>query len=296
MRAMGKLLQFPVREKTQPYTTVQVLADEYCKYIRREREMKRLQKAILTLGLVLLAGSLSWGQGFQAVTYGVAPAAGTCGAGPCLGIDVTNNVLYHAGTSGAWVRSDRGSGTGTADGYMFEGPSSCVLTQTGGTAVASGLTNIGNVSVFVSQTSTAASTVTVICAVNIETRLTAGQSAILNSVQLRYASSVGNIATCNAPTVGTQTTPAPGIGETAAAVALVSAGGSLTVNPVIASCNVTAVTAGQMYSEAITFGTPIVMGTTQQVIYVTQTFVGPAANFTFYVAGLDVFYTIPGPV
>jgi len=257
--------------------------------------MKKVCKLLSILALALSA-SLTWGQGFQAITYGTAPVAGSCGAGPCLGIDVTNNILYHAGTNGVFVRSDRGSGTGTADGYMFEGPMACVLTQTGGTAVASGLTNIGNVPVFFQQTSTAAATVTVICAVNIETRLTAGQSAILNSVQLRYASSVGNIVTCNAPTVGTQTTPAPGIGETAAAVALVAAGGSLTVNPVIASCNVTAVTAGQMYSEAITFGTPIVMGTTQQVIYVTQTFVGPVANFTFYVAGLDVFYTITGPV
>lgn len=254
-------------------------------------------KAMLLTALLAL-GSVAWGQsGFNQITYGSAPLVGSCGGAPQLGIDVTNNVIYSCGTSGVWVAVDKGGATGATDGFSSTGPAGCVITQSGGTVVASGLSNIGNIPVFLMQTSTTTATATVICAFTVETRTTTGQAVTFNSVQLRYGNSVGTTATCNAPTVGSQTSPAPGAGETAASATLVAEGGSLTVNPVVGSCNVTPVTAGQVYSEAVTFGTPIAYNTARKVVYFTQSFVGPNnANWTFYVAGLDVFYTIAGPV
>lgn len=255
--------------------------------------MKRL--ILLFFALALFVPN-TWAQ-FNQITYGTAPAAGSCGAAPQFGIDLTNNVLYTCGSNGVWVAVDRGSASGATDGFLSTGYAACAITQAGGTLVASGPTISGNIPVFSIQTSTTTATITVICGVMIETRLTAAQSAIINSVALRYGNSVGTTATCNAPTIGSQTGPAPGAGETAAAAALVSEGGSLTVTPAIGSCNVTAVSAGQIYEELIAFGTPIVYSTTRKAIYFTQTFVGPTnANWTFYVSGLDVFYTIPGPV
>lgn len=255
--------------------------------------MKSLFLSLVALALLVPMASAQFNQ----VTYGTAPPAGSCGAAPQLGIDLTNNVLYTCGSNGVWAAVDKGASTGATDGFLSAGFGDCGMTQTGGTLASSGPTLSGNIPVWQITTTTTQAVVTVVCQIPIETRLTAAQSVIVNSIQLRYGNSTGTIATCGAPTVGSQTTPAPGAGETAASATLVSEGSSLTVTPVVASCNVTAVSAGQTYSELIALGTPIVYSATRKSLYVTQSFTGPVgASFTFYVAGVDVFYTISGPV
>lgn len=178
------------------------------------------------------------------------------------------------------------------DGFYFAPASNCSISQASGTeTVASVLKVSGNIQVIQETTTTTTATHTVICAVTVPTKLTAGHGVTINDVTLLYGNSTGTIATCNAPTVGTQTAPTAGTSETAASATLVTAG-AVTVTPVVGSCNTTAVSAGQVYSEKIALTTPLALNTDMTTLYVTQSFVGPTnATFTLNIAGLDVHYT-----
>lgn len=207
------------------------------------------------------------------------------------------NVTSWTGTGSIQARLVAFTNTPTSamsDGWFNLGPENCSISQASGTeTVASVLKVVGNVRAVQETTTTTTATHTVICKISLPSKLTAGHGVIISDVVLNYGNSTGNIATCNAPTVGSQTNVAAGTGETPASATLVSAGGSLTVTPVVGSCNTTAVSAGQFYTEKIAFGTPIVMNTDQQTIYVTQSFVGPTnATFTLNIGGMDVHYSL----
>ena len=175
------------------------------------------------------------------------------------------------------------------DGYFFVPPGSCALAISGGTLTGTnGLQVVGtsNTPVNLAATTTATETTTVTCHITFNSRTTASKGMQLNDVTLIYGNSVGNTATCNAPTLNTITLPTPGAAETASPVAPVSIG-AVTVTPVVGSCNVTAITAGQFYSEKIALNSAYPVSTDFTDILFQQSFVGPAAaSYTFYVGGL----------
>jgi hypothetical protein len=196
------------------------------------------------------------------------------------------------------VNADEIGNVALNDGYFYVPPSACGFGSSGGTvtpATANGLLAVGASFLPVLQiaTTTATETATLSCVFTVPSRLTAGKGVTVQNIVLAYAPSTGTLASCGTPTLGTITLPTPSTSETASTVTPVSAGGTLTPTPVVASCNATAVTAGQMYSEKVALGTPLSINTDLTDIVFTQAFVGPTtAQLTFYTGGLIVHYSI----
>ncbi len=118
------------------------------------------------------------------------------------------------------------------------------------------------------------------------TRLTSTKGITLTDITYLYGPQTTAPTSMVASTFASFTAPAPGTSETAASATLVTAGGSLTQTPVVASANLTAQSAGKYFSEKVSFGTPVAVNTD------LQTFV-----FTFELdqsAGATTVVTTPG--
>jgi len=180
----------------------------------------------------------------------------------------------------------------TSDGYFFVPPGSCALNLSGGTLTGTnGLQIVGTsfTPVNLLATTTATETTTITCLITFNSRTTASKGMQVNDITLLYGNSVGATATCNAPTVSTITLPTAGAAETASTVAPVAVAGTLTVTPVVGSCNTTAVTAGQFYTEKVALNTAYAVSTDLTALLFQQSFVGPAAaSYTLYTGGLIV--------
>src|SRR6267142_6276941 len=192
------------------------------------------------------------------------PSPGACTPSA---LPVTPVISLPTGTQ--WV-CDANSNQWAITGKVFTVPAAnCSISQSGGTeTVASVLKIVGNLQAVQETTTTTTATDTVICAVPVPSALASGRGIVVTGANLKYGNSTGAIATCNAPTVGTQTGPAPGTSETAASATLVTAGGTLTVTPAVGSCNTAALSAGQQSTENISFGTPVLLNNDRQTLYV----------------------------
>jgi hypothetical protein len=188
-----------------------------------------------------------------------------------------------------------------SDGVYHVPPGACGFGSSGGTitpATANGVISIGASFLNVNQiaTTTGTETATLSCDITPPSRLTAGKGVTIAGLLLEYGNSTGVTGTCNAPTINAITLPVAGASETPSAVTpgSTTAGGTLTVTPVVGSCNTAAVTAGQLYSEGVSFGTPAVFNSSATApikLFFQQGFVGPAsASYTLYTAGVDVYY------
>lgn len=179
------------------------------------------------------------------------------------------------------------------DGYFIVSPGSCAWNQSGGTLVTNGLANVGASFLPVNQISTTTTTLTaqLTCLIDPPTKVTANKGVWLNDVTLLYGPSTGTLQSCGTPTINTIALPTAASSETASTVTPVSIG-ALTVTPAVGSCNVTALTAGAMYTEKAAPATPFNIATDLQHIAFTQQFVGAnAASEILYTAGLIVHYS-----
>lgn len=182
----------------------------------------------------------------------------------------------------------------TADGYFIVPPGACAWNQSGGTLVTNGLANVGASFLAVNQISTTTTTLTTVlsCQIAVPTKLNAGKGITINDVVLLYGPSTGTLQSCAAPAINQITVPTPGAAETPSTVTPVVIPGSLTVTPVVGSCNVTALTPGALYSEKVALGTPFNWVTDLTTLQFSQSFVGAnAASEILYTAGLIVHYT-----
>lgn len=184
------------------------------------------------------------------------------------------------------------------DGYFIIPPGACGFSSSGGTvtpATSNGILAVGASSVPVNQiaTTTATETAVLSCIGSVPSRLTANKGIIINDVTLFYGNSTGNLASMATPTLGTITLPVASTSETPSTVTPVTAGGTLTITPAVASANLTALTAGAFYTEKVALATPLAINTDLTDIVFTQSFVGPTtAALTLYTGGLIVHYSI----
>lgn len=180
------------------------------------------------------------------------------------------------------------------DGYYIVPPGACAWNQSGGTLVTNGLANVGASFLPVNQISTTTTTLTAVlsCVIAVPSKLTAGKGVIIADVTLLYGPSTGTLQSCAAPSISTIALPTAGTSETPSTVTPVAISGALTVTPVVGSCNVTALTAGAMYTEKVALATPFNMSTDLQFLEFSQSFVGAnAASEILYTGGLIVHYS-----
>lgn len=188
---------------------------------------------------------------------------------------------------------------GTGDNFYVVPLGACAWGSSGGTvtpstsqgllAVGASLTNVLQIA-----TTTGTETATLSCDIAPPSRLTTGKGITITSAIVEYGNSTGNLASMNLPTLSTITMPAPSTSETPSTVTPVGVGGTITTTPAVASANLTAVTAGAFYSEAVSVGTPLVYNsslTTPTKLILSQGFVGPSsASLTLYAGGVVVYY------
>jgi len=157
------------------------------------------------------------------------------------------------------------------DGEFIVNPAACLATTTGTAGTGNGTIIIdGSVPAMKSSaTAAAASHEVFTCTINVPSRLTAGKGVTINSITYLYSVQTTTATSMVASTLNSFTAPAAGTSETASSATLVAAGGTLTQVPVIASANLTAVSAGQYYSELVSLGTPIAVNTDGMVFVFT---------------------------
>jgi len=286
------------------------------------------ETAATGLGLTYTAGVIASGGAQQAITAGTltatdsmtscaAPAYSACNfvywnTSTSL-LDTTslataslpgNVIVAYVTTTGgnvtkvtpaAWVPAQPSTlrATQTDRFYTVSPASNCGFTPTT-TAADTGtwpsLVNIAtNENVWAYQTNSTSGTVEVLCNITPPpTESTVGAGYTLTGMDVRYAI-VTTSATLGAPTVATVTGPATVGGAAAGAVA--SAGGSLTVTP--ASLQGTAITSGLMYRENIAFGTPIAWNTAYRGLtfdQVVTTAGGGSTKTRIDLYGITVYY------
>lgn len=157
------------------------------------------------------------------------------------------------------------------DGYFVVPPAACFGATTG-TAGAGNDTIVldGSVPALkVSATNASGSHEVFTCVITVPSRLTAGKGVTITDITYLYSVQTTTATSMVASTLNTFTAPAAGASETASSATLVAAGGSLTQTPVVASANLTSVSAGQYYSEKVALGTPFTVTTDLQPLVFT---------------------------
>jgi hypothetical protein len=171
-----------------------------------------------------------------------------------------------------WVQTSMPAPIYNSDGFFFVPFSAGYTTASAnpgtlGFAVA-GASNVPVLNGAV--TSTGTNTITFSYILHVPSRLLTGKGIAINDVKFLYGNSTGTLGTQAATLASgtynstivfsTITLPAAGASETASTVTPVRAdSGTLAITPSAASANVTAVTAGQFYTQQFTPSAPIVV-------------------------------------
>lgn len=184
-----------------------------------------------------------------------------------------------------------------ADGYFVVPPSACGA-STSGTAGTGNNTIIldGSVAALkVASTNAAPSNNTFTCSITVPSRLTSGKGVIIQDVTFLYSQqgSATGLTMAASPTLQSFTAPVAGTSETASSATLVARGGTLAFTPAVASANLTAISAGQYYSEKVALGTPFTIGTDLLNLQFSITFAQSGSTATLITTpGLIVHYKI----
>jgi hypothetical protein len=170
-------------------------------------------------------------------------------------IDTNAGRIYTCDASGRWAVSRA----------VFVPAAACGASTTGTAGTGNNTVVLdGSVSALkVASTNAGTSHNIFTCNVNVDSRLaTIGRGARLTDITFVYSQQgTATGLTMIAPVLASFTAPAAGTSETASSATLVTAGGTLTVTPVIASANLTAISAGQYYTSKIALASPIDMAT-----------------------------------
>ena len=148
------------------------------------------------------------------------------------------------------------------DSYEFVGANGPCVGTTSGTAGTGNNTVIldgSTPALKISSTNAGASTSTLTCNVaDLISRTTAGKGSTITGFTVVYSVQTTTATSMGTPTLTSVTFPTPAASETAStATPVAAAGGTLTMTPAVASANLTAVSAGQYYTESISLGTPL---------------------------------------
>lgn len=141
----------------------------------------------------------------------------------------------------------------------------CVMNNPTGSAGTGNNTFIldGAVPALKGSTTAGAGTVQVNCNLSAALRTTASKGITLTSMAVVYGIQTTTATSMATPTISLFNAPVSSTSETASSATLVTTtglvGGTLTMTPPVASANLTAVSAGQYYTENIALGTPITM-------------------------------------
>jgi len=169
----------------------------------------------------------------------------------------------------------------------------CSATITTGTAGTGNNTVLleGSVPTLIAISTAAAAGHNFDCNLTAALRTTTGKGVTLNSIGVVYGIVTTTATSMSTPTISYFQAPAAGTSETASSATLVTTaalvGGTLTMNPVVASANLTAASAGQFYNENIALGTPLTMNTDLRTYVLHfQTNQSASAAMTTTLAGL----------
>lgn len=141
----------------------------------------------------------------------------------------------------------------------------CVMSNPTGSAGSGNNTFIidGSVPALKGSSTAGAATVQVSCNLSAAMRTMAGKGITLTSIAVVYGVQTTTATSMATPTISLFNAPVSSTSETASSATLVTTtglvGGTLTMTPPVASANLTAVSAGQYYTENIALGTPITM-------------------------------------
>ncbi len=234
-------------------------------------------------GVVIWFGSPNW--------FYSSPPVGACTLSTTYAhpwIDTVNRRIWTC---------DSANGTWGTSGAFFVPASNC-------NAAVSGTAGSGNNTIIAdgsasalkaSSTNASGSTATFTCSFQVPpSSLTAGKGAVLTDITYLYGVQTTTATSMSASTFKYFQAPSAGTSETASSATLVAAGGTLTQTPVVGSANLTAVSAGQYYTEKVAFGTPEVL-TTDLKTYVFTFAIGQSASAAQIVTtpGFWVHYTVP---
>ena len=209
----------------------------------------------------------------------------------------TNGVVGNRSFFGVFspdVKTDQGLN----DGYFTVSPLACVG-ATSGTAGAGNDTLIVDGSVpalKISSTAAAGSTSTFTCQIAVPTRFTAGKGIVIQDITYLYSVQTTTATSMVASTLGSFTAPVAGTSEAASSATLVATfGGAVTQTPVVGSANLTAVSAGQYYSEKVAFGTPVQVSNLQNLVFTFAIAQSASAAQIVTTPGLIVHYSVATP-
>jgi hypothetical protein len=185
------------------------------------------------------------------------------------------------------------------DGYVVLPASACASSVTSGTGGTGNNTYIidGSVTALKANSTASTATLAITCDLSLPTRLTSGAGIVIQDVTFLYSQQGTNttLSMVASPTLGTFTAPVASTSETASSATLVSAGGTLTYTPAVASANLTAVSAGQYYSEKVGLGTPFAVNTNLQDLILQFSFANSGSvAMLITVPGVIVHYSIAG--
>lgn len=190
-------------------------------------------------------------------------------------LDYTAGVWYTCPTVGpnanVWAISNEQSYQNLSDYSWFVPPTSCVGATTGtpGTGNDTLIVDGSVPALKISATSGGASVNTFTCTFEVNSRLTAGKGVTLTSLDFLYSPQSTTATSQTLSTMNSFTGPVAAASETASSATLVAAGGTVTQVPVVASANLTAVSAGQYYTSRAVFGTPIAVNSARQTFVFT---------------------------
>jgi hypothetical protein len=177
-------------------------------------------------------------------------------------------------------------------------PADYCSASTTGTAGTGNNTTIldGSVSALkVASTNAAGSHNIFTCTVNVPSRVDAIRGAKLTDLVFVYSQQgTATGLSLITPTLKSFTGPTPGTSETASSATLSTAGGTLTMTPAVASANLTAISAGQYYTEKIALGTPINLSTDLKTLVLSFEIDQSGSTATLITTpGLWVHYNVP---
>lgn len=172
-----------------------------------------------------------------------------------------------ATTTGLWYPTNApDNGPALTDFEIFmPADGLCVATHATGSAGTADNSAIldGSVPALKSSTTAGAGTAGIACDLSAAMRTLAGKGITLTSIAVIYGVQTTTATSMATPTISLFNAPVASTSETASSATLVTTaalvGGTLTMTPPVASANLTAVSAGQYYTENIALGTPIQM-------------------------------------
>ncbi len=140
--------------------------------------------------------------------------------------------------------------------------SSNITTGSAGTGNATTVLD-GSVPAFKLSSTASAAGLNLDCNLTAAMRTLAGKGITLTNMSVIYSIQTTTATSMSTPTISLFNAPAASTSETASSATLVTTaalvGGTLTMTPPVASANLTAVSAGQYYTQNISLGTPIQM-------------------------------------